>query len=242
MNNNKEIRNVNPELLGDLIEQVEDFLSDYGVKLPRSEEEKKADGEDADQTVIYGSDYGELQDRFSEVIRRWSKGNAVLPYTDWNGDPVPPEIRVKTPAGEIVAEVSSDSDYPGIWTYLDDKNQYHPAVLMEYSNTCRNFSADQHMQSCVAMYGYDSRTDHTDDPIWQHQATEDLIPGDDAGIEKLWDEFSKVPFETNAFGDHLLKEDWFIFHRGTLREDIWGWFSEHHSRGLDFLMKRGGRA
>ena len=31
-------------------------------------------------------------------------------------------------------------------------------------------------------------------------------------------------------------EDWFVFDKGTEREDIWYWFDEHHSQGVGWLM------
>lgn len=58
---------------------------------------------------------------------------------------------------------------------------------------------------------------------------------DDIGIEKLWDELTDVPFDESE-NDLVLSEDWFVFDKGTEREDIWHWFDEHHSNGVGWLM------
>lgn len=57
----------------------------------------------------------------------------------------------------------------------------------------------------------------------------------DENIEKLWRELTDIPFDENE-NDLVLSEDWFIFDKGTEREDIWHWFDDHHSKGVGWLM------
>ena len=59
---------------------------------------------------------------------------------------------------------------------------------------------------------------------------------DDEVIEQLWEELEDVSFNENGSGSLILDEDWFIFDKGTEREDIWYWFDEYHSKGVGWLM------
>ena len=34
-----------------------------------------------------------------------------------------------------------------------------------------------------------------------------------------------------------MEEDWFIFPKGTSREEIWYWFDEQHSKGIGWIME-----
>lgn len=57
----------------------------------------------------------------------------------------------------------------------------------------------------------------------------------DEVIKNLWNELTDIPFEESE-NDLVLSEDWFIFDKGTEREDIWHWFDQHHSKGVGWLM------
>lgn len=62
----------NPELVGLLMDQVEDFLSERSVTLPLAEKDKRRDGllnggDDSD-VVLYGSDYDDLAQRLRGVL------------------------------------------------------------------------------------------------------------------------------------------------------------------------------
>lgn len=88
---------LDPEFVGQMVDCVEDFLADQGVRLPRSEEEKQADGigpsgvdEEENQTVIYGRDYDDLTGRLAGVLHHWTKDVAILPYVDKNGNQLLP--------------------------------------------------------------------------------------------------------------------------------------------------------
>lgn len=54
-------------------------------------------------------------------------------------------------------------------------------------------------------------------------------------IQKKWDELEDVPFNEQEYKP-VLSEDWFIFDKGTEREDIWHWFDEYHSKGVFWLL------
>lgn len=58
----------------------------------------------------------------------------------------------------------------------------------------------------------------------------------DEAIEDLWKELEDVSFDENKNGELILVESWFIFDKGTEREDIWHWFDEYHSQGVGWLM------
>ena len=54
-------------------------------------------------------------------------------------------------------------------------------------------------------------------------------------IQDLWKCFSNVPFDDGE-KDLVLGQDWFIFEKGTEREDIWQWFDSHYSKGVVSLL------
>lgn len=54
-------------------------------------------------------------------------------------------------------------------------------------------------------------------------------------LEEKWDELTDIPFDESD-DDLVLSEDWFVFDKGTEREDIWHWFDNHHSKGVGWLM------
>ena len=56
---------------------------------------------------------------------------------------------------------------------------------------------------------------------------------DDAKVEKLWDEFTDVPMNPDT---ECIEEDFYIWPKGTFREDIWFWFDTHHSMGVYYLL------
>ena len=56
-----------PEFAGQIIDILEDFLEEKGVLIDNPERD-----EDADNTaIIYGSDYGLLQDKIYDTLRNW---------------------------------------------------------------------------------------------------------------------------------------------------------------------------
>lgn len=59
-------KNDTPEFLGRIIDIFEDFLEEKGINIDNSERE-----EDDDAAIIYGSDYGILQDRLTDLMKAW---------------------------------------------------------------------------------------------------------------------------------------------------------------------------
>ena len=55
----------------------------------------------------------------------------------------------------------------------------------------------------------------------------------DTALERLWGELSNVPIDPRT---EKLEDDWFIFQRGTEKEDIWHWFDRRHSKGVAYLL------
>lgn len=54
------------EFLGRIIDIFEDFLEEKGIDIDNPEKE---DNDDA--SIIYGSDYGILQDRLTDLMKAW---------------------------------------------------------------------------------------------------------------------------------------------------------------------------
>lgn len=55
------------ELIGQIIDIFEDFLEDHNIDIPNEER----DGDIDDPAIIYGSDYGQLQEELSELMKAW---------------------------------------------------------------------------------------------------------------------------------------------------------------------------
>lgn len=69
-----------PEFRGQLVNTVEDFLSECGVtSIPSSEKEKEdaGDTDDENTAIIYGSDYGKLADALTSTISNWIAGYII---------------------------------------------------------------------------------------------------------------------------------------------------------------------
>ena len=54
----------------------------------------------------------------------------------------------------------------------------------------------------------------------------------DTELENLWKFLEDIPMNENE----QLEEDWFIFPKGTDKEEIWHWFDEQHSKGVSYLL------
>ena len=53
------------ELIGQIIDIFEDFLEDHNIDIPN----KERDGDIDDPAIIYGSDYGQLQEELLELLK-----------------------------------------------------------------------------------------------------------------------------------------------------------------------------
>lgn len=62
----------------------------------------------------------------------------------------------------------------------------------------------------------------------------------DTEVEKLWEELEDVLFiEDSNSGDScelVLASDWQGWNKGTTRDEIWRWFNQHYSKGLEELL------
>lgn len=58
----------------------------------------------------------------------------------------------------------------------------------------------------------------------------------DLFLEDKWYELEQIPFDENEEEELILSEDWFIFKKGTEREDIWHWFDRRYSKGVCYLL------
>ena len=55
----------------------------------------------------------------------------------------------------------------------------------------------------------------------------------DAAVEELWNNLTDVPIDPET---EELDEPYYIWPKGTGKEDIWYWFDEHHSKGVAYLL------
>lgn len=55
------------ELIGQIIDIFEDFLEDHNIDLANEERDEDTD----DAAIIYGSDYGHLQEELLELLKAW---------------------------------------------------------------------------------------------------------------------------------------------------------------------------
>lgn len=67
----------------------------------------------------------------------------------------------------------------------------------------------------------------------EHKCKDDA---NDKEVETLWEELEDVTFEEDEDGNLVLLNDWQGWSKGTDRQDIWGWFAAHHSKGLYYLV------
>ena len=55
------------ELVGQIIDIFEDFLEDHNIDLANEERDEDTDN----AAIIYGSDYGQLQEELLELLKAW---------------------------------------------------------------------------------------------------------------------------------------------------------------------------
>ena len=60
---------------------------------------------------------------------------------------------------------------------------------------------------------------------------------EDCEIEQKWRELEDVPFNEDEDGELFLEENWFMFDKGTSREEIWHWFDMAHTKGVGWLLE-----
>lgn len=57
------------EFIGNIIDIFEDFLEEHGIDI--SNPEKEDDEDDENKAIIYGTHYGEIEDKIDNMIRAW---------------------------------------------------------------------------------------------------------------------------------------------------------------------------
>lgn len=55
------------ELIGQIIDIFEDFLESHNIDIPNEERDEDTD----DAAIIYGSNYGQLQEELLELMKAW---------------------------------------------------------------------------------------------------------------------------------------------------------------------------
>ena len=58
-----------PELIGQIIDIFEDFLEEKGITIENDEREDSGEENDA---IIYGTDYGTIQDELEATLKTWN--------------------------------------------------------------------------------------------------------------------------------------------------------------------------
>lgn len=66
--------NEKPELIGQIIDLFEDFLADKNIQIENQEKDDPNVEEDT-VAIIYGSDYGILQDGLEDILHNWNITN-----------------------------------------------------------------------------------------------------------------------------------------------------------------------
>ena len=60
-----------PEFIGQIIDIFEDFLTEKGVTNPEIQEAIDEGEDPKDLAIIFGSDYGSLQDSLTAMLTEW---------------------------------------------------------------------------------------------------------------------------------------------------------------------------
>lgn len=55
----------------------------------------------------------------------------------------------------------------------------------------------------------------------------------DNNVEVLWKEFQSVSVDRNG----NLRAAWKAYPKATNKNEVYGWFNRHHSKGLSYLME-----
>lgn len=58
------------EFIGNIIDIFEDFLEEHGIDIPNPERDED-DEYDENKAIIYGTHYGEIEDKIDSMIRAW---------------------------------------------------------------------------------------------------------------------------------------------------------------------------
>lgn len=81
------------------------------------------------------------------------------------------------------------------------------------------------------MYTKDRKVDDEGYELWYFKVIDP-----DQEVENIWKEFEDVPMDEDSNGELVLTHDWRQFKAGTTRTEIWKWFDEAHSKGINWLL------
>ena len=81
------------------------------------------------------------------------------------------------------------------------------------------------------MYTKDRKVDDEGYELWYFKVIDP-----DQEVENIWKEFEDVPMDEDSNGELVLAHDWRQFKAGTTRTEIWKWFDEVHSKGINWLL------
>lgn len=79
--------------------------------------------------------------------------------------------------------------------------------------------------------GWDSAINAAYDKI--EREPYELFPTEDEVVELLWDGLTDIPFDPET---EQSEEAYYIWPKGTDKEEIWHWFDENHSKGVAHLL------
>jgi len=68
--------------------------------------------------------------------------------------------------------------------------------------------------------------------VYEQMPKEEYLKFSDELLEMFWEILGNVCIDE----DENIDEDFWIWEKGTFREDIWHWFDEKHSKGVGWLV------
>lgn len=125
-----------------------------------------------------------------------------------------------------------DEDYDVYFLYTYDKDKEIPMYYLNHDHY-------NNIDTCI-MWGIveiiKHGLDHKEELVIQDPNTNIVkeYTTYDSLLEDLWKTLTDVPMNPET---EDMEEDWFIFPKGTNREEIWDWFDEQHSKGIGWIME-----
>lgn len=149
------LRNItaDPEFRGQLVDTVEDFLHESGVKsLPSSEKEKELAGDtDENLAIIYGADYDRLADALASTVENWFFNEPSDDYLKWD------DLKKSSPliAGDFIpSTLVTDKLY-----FIDVRDEGDVrivnAVLDDWDSNGGRMTKDYIGKTVIIVLGYD---------------------------------------------------------------------------------------
>lgn len=124
-----------------------------------------------------------------------------------------------------------DEDYDVFITDNDDNETY--IADLEYSDHFNTIDACIMWGALQAMDGKLHDGMHIVIQSPEPEVLKEYVTYDSL-LEDLWKTLTDVPINPDT---EDMEENWFIFPKGTNREEIWDWFDEQHSKGIGWIME-----